>query len=136
MPREYFADTWFFIAFSDRQDFHHRNARRLSTLTSGRIITHDAVLTEFLNFFAEDGQRIRAAAVATVRNALLKMTVAPTSGTFFTRALDLYERRDDKGYSLVDCMSMELMRARGITHVLTNDHHFRQEGFTVLSDAP
>ena len=133
MPREYFADTWFFIAFSDRQDSHHRNARRLSTLASGRIVTHDAVLTEFLNFFAEDGQRIRAAAVATVRNALLKMTVAPTSGTFFTRALDLYERRDDKGYSLVDCMSMELMRARGITHVLTNDHHFAQAGFTVVS---
>jgi predicted nucleic acid-binding protein len=31
---------------------------------------------------------------------------------------------------------MTLMRERGITHVLTNDHHFRQEGFTVLSDAP
>jgi len=28
------------------------------------------------------------------------------------------------------------MKDRGITHVLTNDHHFRQEGFTVLSDAP
>ena len=22
----------------------------------------------------------------------------------------------------------------GITHVLTNDHHFRQEGFTVVSE--
>jgi predicted nucleic acid-binding protein len=136
MPREFFADTWFFIAFSDRQDSHHRNARRLSTLASGRIVTHDAVLTEFLSFFAEDGQHVRTAAVATVRNAFLKMNVVPTSGAFFTRALDLYERRTDKGYSLVDCMSMEVMLARGITHVLTNDHHFRQEGFTVLSDAP
>lgn len=136
MPREFFADTWFFIALSDRRDAHHQNARRLSTLASGRIVTHDAVLTEFLNFFAEEGSRVRSAAVATVQNALLTMDVAPTSGTYFTRGLALYERRADKGYSLVDCMSIELMLARGITHVLTNDHHFRQEGFTVLSDAP
>ena len=52
----------------------------------------------------------------------------------FERALSLYERRPDKEYSLVDCMSMTLMRERGITHVLTNDHHFRQEGFTVVSE--
>ena len=51
----------------------------------------------------------------------------------FARALDLYEARPDKEYSLVDCMSMVVMRERGITHVLTNDHHFRQEGFTVVN---
>ena len=50
------------------------------------------------------------------------------------RALDLYSQRPDKEYSLVDCMSMVLMRERGITHVLTNDHHFRQEGFTVVNE--
>jgi predicted nucleic acid-binding protein len=31
-------------------------------------------------------------------------------------------------------MSMEVMERRGITHVLTNDHHFRQEGFTVVNE--
>jgi uncharacterized protein len=40
----------------------------------------------------------------------------------------------DKAYSLVDCMSMSLMRERGITHILTNDHHFRQEGFTLVNE--
>ena len=53
----------------------------------------------------------------------------------FIRGLYLYEQRPDKEYSLVDCMSMTLMRERGITHVLTNDHHLRQEGFVVVSDA-
>jgi predicted nucleic acid-binding protein len=134
MPAKYFADTWFFIAFSDRHDSHHRNALRLSVLASGRIITHDAVLTEFLNFFSEDGTRIRKAAVATVRKTFLEMEVLTTSGALFNRALDLYEARPDKAYSLVDCMSMVDMRDRGITHVLTNDHHFRQEGFTVVSE--
>jgi predicted nucleic acid-binding protein len=31
-------------------------------------------------------------------------------------------------------MSMVLMRAQEITQVLTNDHHFRQEGFTVVNE--
>ena len=52
----------------------------------------------------------------------------------FAAALALYSQRLDKEYSLVDCMSMTLMRERGITHVLTNDHHFRQEGFTVVNE--
>jgi predicted nucleic acid-binding protein len=30
---------------------------------------------------------------------------------------------------------MEAMRARGITEILTHDHHFEQEGFMVLMNA-
>ena len=41
-------------------------------------------------------------------------------------------RRTDKDYSLIDCISMNACRQEGITEVLTNDHHFSQEGFTVL----
>ena len=52
----------------------------------------------------------------------------------FQSRLRLSSERPDKEYSLVDCMSMTLMRERGITHVLTNDHHFRQEGFTVVNE--
>ena len=43
-----------------------------------------------------------------------------------------YERRPDKGYSLTDCISMVTMRRMRITEVLTNDHHFEQEGYVVL----
>jgi len=45
--------------------------------------------------------------------------------------LRLYEQRNDKGYSLVDCISMTTMRRYAILEVLTNDHHFMQEGFNV-----
>jgi predicted nucleic acid-binding protein len=50
----------------------------------------------------------------------------------FLAGLELYEARPDKGYSLTDCISMNLMRERGINEVLTHDHHFEQEGFTIL----
>ncbi|HMG73540.1 MAG TPA: hypothetical protein VK582_08565 [Pyrinomonadaceae bacterium] len=42
------------------------------------------------------------------------------------------KERPDKGYSLTDCISMNVMRERGLTDVLTNDPHFRQEGYRPL----
>lgn len=137
MQRLYFADAWYFIALLDSFDSHHTRARRLrATVRGDALITHDAVLTEVLAYFSGDGARARREVAALVRRLLGTVNVVESSRPLFLRALARYEQRADKGYSLVDCMSMEVMEDRGITHVLTNDHHFRQEGFTVLSDAP
>lgn len=136
MRQLYFADSWFFIALLDRFDAHHFRARTLRERLRGSVlVTHDAVLTEVLAFFSREGAGSRLRAVALIRGLTAgKAEVVAASG-LFAAGVDLYGRRPDKEYSLVDCISMELMRRRGITHVLTNDHHFRQEGFTVVSDA-
>lgn len=135
--QQYFADTWFFIARFDRDDSHHRQAVRLAArYPSAAFVTHDSVLMELLAYFSAHGAAARRKAVDVVRDLVLTTEVIPGSRTLFTAALDLYATRLDKEYSLVDCMSMVLMRERGITHILTNDHHFTQERFTVLSDAP
>ena len=55
----------------------------------------------------------------------------PQTSADFHAALALYESRLDKDYSLTDCRSMVALRALGISEVLTNDHHFTQEGFTI-----
>jgi len=39
---------------------------------------------------------------------------------------------EDKGYSLTDCISMIVMKQRGIIEVLTHDKHFTQENFRIL----
>jgi predicted nucleic acid-binding protein len=44
----------------------------------------------------------------------------------------MYDARHDKGYSLVDCISMITMRRMGIDKILTHDRHFAQEGCEVL----
>lgn len=62
--------------------------------------------------------------------------VLPQTRTDFDAALALYEARPDKEYSLTDCRSMLAMRSLGLTEVLTNDHHFTQEGFTILFPTP
>jgi predicted nucleic acid-binding protein len=137
--RTCFADTWFFVAQLDRADGHHLAVRRIDAWlqrTGTRLLTHDAVFSEVLAHLSDEGARARSAASRAVRRAIELHDVLPADRPLVLRALDLYERRPDKQYSLVDCMSMTLMRERGITHVLTHDHHFAQEGFTVVSDAP
>jgi predicted nucleic acid-binding protein len=135
--REYFADAWFLIALVNRFDGHNAAARRLEAFVAHhRVVTHDAVLSEVLTYFSGAGPHSREVAVDIVRRALREFQVEPASRELFLLALDFYDSRRDKQYSLVDCMSMEVMKQRGIAQVLTHDHHFRQEGFTVLSDAP
>jgi predicted nucleic acid-binding protein len=58
--------------------------------------------------------------------------VAPQSHEAFMAGLKLYKARPDKGYSLTDCISMQVMHTRGINEILTHDEHFRQEGFLLL----
>jgi len=134
--RGYFIDTWYLIALADLSDSHHRQAKRLDVTISGiSLVTHDAILTEFLTYFAAGGRNSRSKAAAFVLNLLRRSDYrVERASDLFETALSLYSKRPDKEYSLVDCMSMVLMRERGITHVLTNDHHFRQEGFTVVNE--
>ena len=121
--RPVFADTVYWIATALPNDQWHAAAqearRRLGQV---ELVTTDEVLTEFL------------AALSKVRAILSgsNVRVIPQSRSSFTKALDRYEDRGDKEYSLQDCASMNVMEAESITQILTNDHHFEQEGFTVL----
>ena len=56
----------------------------------------------------------------------------PQSRDSFLEGLGLYEKRGDKEYSLTDCISMKAMISESISDVLTNDHHFKLEGFNIL----
>ena len=58
--------------------------------------------------------------------------VIPQSRSSFLAGLDLYKTREDKTYSLTDCIAMETMRRESVDGVLTNDRHFTQEGFRAL----
>jgi predicted nucleic acid-binding protein len=133
--RSYFVDTWYLIALFDRTDEHHRATRAIARRVERlELISHDGVLTEFLAYLAGYGAYNRHVAVDFVRRFMRRALVLPADRDLFLSGLDLYDRRLDNEYSLVDCMSMVLMRDHSLTHVLTNDHHFRQEGFTVVNE--
>jgi uncharacterized protein len=132
---QYFVDSWFLVALFDARDDHHRRAESVDRrLRNATLVTHDGVLTEFLAFVADEGPKVRDRAVRIVRDLMAQHVVVPFDRSLFLRALDRYEQRLDKEFSLVDCTSMVLMEERGIRHVLTNDHHFTQAGFIVVNE--
>ena len=132
----YFVDTWFFVAFLHKADSDHDAAMRIARrLRESIFITHDGVLLELLSFFSEHGDFWRSEVAAFVEEVIAGSLyeATPLSRELFEQGLALYKRRLDKAYSLVDCISMNVMRQRGITHVLTNDHHFTQASFNIIN---
>jgi len=137
--RTIFADTFYWNALANPKDQWHQTARRLSReLHPFLIVTTDEVLVEFLAFFSSRGKILREAAVALTRKiqSNANILVIPQTRESFERGFALYEERSDKEYSMTDCVSMETMRQRNLTEVLTHDHHFTREGFVILLTEP
>ena len=130
-----FADTLYWIALINSRDQWHECAISIKTaLTDASLVTTDSVLTEVANFFAEYGEIMRRKVALAIRTILSDEQVEVLAETrqTFVDGLATYESRADKGYSLTDCMAMNVMRKRGITEVLSHDTHFTQEGFHIL----
>lgn len=130
-----FADAVYWIAIVKPND-PWRDAAKVAReqLGSARLVTTEEVLTEFLAALSKGGPKLRHAAVKMVRGILsdVNTKVVPQSRDSFQKGLSRYEKRSDKQYSLQDCISMNVMESELIKEVLTNDHHFKQEGFIVL----
>jgi len=130
-----FADTFYWIALADFTDRAHQQALTLTAEhAASQIVTTDEVLTEYLTFFSTAPESLRREAAESVEGILANsaIRVIPQSRQSFLDGLQLYRARPDKGYSLVDCISMQAMRKEGLTEVLTNDRHFEQEGFRAM----
>ena len=129
-----FADAFYWVALTNPADSRYQDAVAIdSAIADATILTTDEVLTEFLTYFAEDSW-LRNRAARTVQKLLKDpdVLVVPQSRESFLSGLEFYGQRQDKQYSLVDCISMQTMRRHAITEVLTNDRHFEQEGFRAL----
>lgn len=130
-----FADTAYWVAvFRPRDQWRSAARNALRQLGPVTIVTTDEVLTEFLASVSKGGPEVRLSAVRSVRELQNdpSVRVVPQSRKSFCKALDRYEARSDKSYSLQDCVSMNVMEAQSITEILSTDRHFEQEGFTVL----
>ena len=130
-----FVDTFYWIALAHPRDaWHGRVLAWQRAHPNARFVTTEEVLAEVLTWFAPTGPSWRAVAARVVRSILAEASiqVLPQTSADFHSALALYEARPDKEYSLTDCRSMVALTALGISEVLTNDHHFTQEGFTIM----
>ena len=133
--RKVFADTVYWVAIVKQGDPYEAAAKEArQNMGPCILVTTDEVLDEFVTAFANGGPTLRKKAVQTVQAILNspKAQVVAQSRDSFLQALARFSNRPDKDYSLTDCSSMNVMDAEEIKDVLTNDHHFEQEGYNIL----
>ncbi len=133
--KKVFADSHYWIAVVKPRDPWSEASRQASKdLGPAILVTTDEVLIEFLTALSRGGPILRRAAAKMVRAILgdANVRVVQQTREGFVNGVRRYEQREDKEYSLTDCISMNVMESHSLTEILTNDHHFAQEGFTVL----
>ncbi len=115
-----FVDTNHFIALLYSRDQWHEKAVEVETANADcPLVTTAEVLIELLNFFCEHGRFARIKVTAFVHAVLVdvRTEVIFRSETNFLEALDLNASRPDKGYSLTDCISMNVCKSLGVDEV-------------------
>ena len=130
--KEVFADTSFFIAFLSNDDEHYEQALNLMQIFRGRITTTMWILAELGNYFSKSKTRLRFVPFVRDLSVDRRVLILPIDQAHFGSALEIYENRSDKEWSITDCTSFLIMKARGIREAWTTDHHFEQAGFVKL----
>lgn len=126
-----FADTSFYLALLDERDPLHKRALAQSKLNRP-IVTTEFVLLELGNACARAEDHADFLAVVAGLRASARVTTVALDPQLLQRGLDLFASRNDKDWSLTDCVSFVVMQDRGLTDALTADRHFEQAGFKVL----
>jgi predicted nucleic acid-binding protein len=125
-------DTSGLLCYHDRDQAEH--AQAISLLEKpGRKLLHNYVLVEFVAL--AHARKLSRKPVLDFLSAVLKHPLVESvwvDERVHREGMDLLRRRIDKGYSLCDAVSFNLMRKWGVDEALTTDHHFEQEGFRAL----
>lgn len=133
--KKVFADSVYWIALINPKDQWRLPAFEVSReLGEFSIVTSDEILIETLNYFADSGEYFRSVVSREIERILLNQNVEIIEATHesFLSGFELYRNRLDKGFSLTDCISMNICRELRIWEILTHDRHFSQEGFEAL----
>jgi predicted nucleic acid-binding protein len=127
-----FADSFFFLAMMNVRDSRHLKAVEFSQSLAGPIVTTQWVLVEVADAFSKPRDRDRFVDLLELIEADERMQVVAASNSTFRRGTELFARRNDKSWSLTDCISFVVMEQLDIDEALTGDHHYAQAGFTPL----
>jgi uncharacterized protein len=126
-----FADTFFYLALLNEDDPAHERALAESKL-SRAIVTTEFILLELGNACARAEDHDDFLALVKGMRASSRVKIVPLSFELLQRGLDLMRERNDKDWSLTDCISFIVMEEGDLREALTGDQHFEQAGFKVL----
>ena len=127
-----FADTYYFVGFTNQQDDAHPACLSFSNSFRGKLLTTEWVLVEYADAMSATRERRIVGRYVQELARHRSVEVIPFSRRLFDQGLGLYISRPDQAWSLTDCLSFAAMREHGLTEALTGDHHFEQAGFKAL----
>lgn len=131
---EVFVDSSFWLAMLNPGDVLHERANQV--VRPPRMITTQAIQLEVMDALSSPRHRDLAIQFWQESNSNPDVVVVLLDEDLESRAVAFFAKHRDKAWSLTDCISFVVMRDRGITDVLTGDHHFEQAGFHVLLKGP
>ncbi len=134
MPRKIFVDTGYVLALFNTSDEFHTQAKELKELTSqpNTVITTEAILLEIGNALSKQNLRKRCSAFIKGFYETGNIEVVPITTILIREGLELFDKREDKEWGLVDCISFVVMKKYGVKYALAADDHFVQAGFGAL----
>jgi predicted nucleic acid-binding protein len=127
-----FADSFYFFAILNPHDASHAKAIDIGRQYRGPLVTTAWVLTELADGLAHTPRRQVFKRVIQDLEANKANLIVPANAETFEKAVELYNARADKQWSLTDCISFIVMWEEHIIEALTGDNHFEQAGFKAL----
>ena len=126
-----FADTFFYLALLNDSDPGHELAL-VESKVSRQIVTTEFIVLELGNAGARAEDHADFLALVAGMRASPRVKIIPVSSDLLNRGLDLMRQRNDKDWSVTDCISFLVMEEAGLQLALTGDQHFEQAGFKAL----
>ncbi|MBI4690323.1 MAG: type II toxin-antitoxin system VapC family toxin [Nitrospirae bacterium] len=127
-------DTSYVLALFNTSDEFHSKAVELKYLTStpNTVITTEAVLLEIGNALSKQNLRQKCSDFIKGFYETENIQVIPITTALIKEGLEFFDKRHDKEWGLIDCISFVVMKKHGIRYALAADDHFIQAGFKAL----
>lgn len=136
MSNDLFVDTSGWAEILDDTLSMHRRADDLArscVKNAGRLVTTDLVLIELTALLTSPLKMPKVQQIPVMQQLRNDASIVVISTALHVPdAWHLWENRQDKDWSMVDCVSFVVMQKIGLFEALTSDHDFEQAGFVQL----
>src|SRR5258708_14552097 len=113
-----FADTSYYLALLNRTDPRHVRALELAESVLGRVFVTEYVLVELGSALSRGSDRVVFLELMEDLQSDDSTTIIPASPALFRPGVALFANQPDKDWSLVDCISLVIMKQRRLKEAL------------------
>ncbi len=127
-----FLDTGFIIALEVLDDQNHKAALAYWTdlqVSLPSLTTSSYVFDEVVTFFNSRNLHAKAVEIGNRLKNSVSVDMIHVDEVLFQKGWQYFILRQDKSYSLTDCLSFVIMKQLRITKALAFDRHYVQAGF-------